>query len=158
MTIELGWVLIRTRDGVLNPSGVRFGSAEIYEIVEKIPGSGIMDTICVGQRRPHDTDESVVLFIKMEPGKHLTNSLRERIRKAIKEGRSARHVPKYMFRVKEIPYTINGNKIEIAVKQIISGKKVRPSGTVANPQCFASYKRFYDIEKADCEKDQMIRL
>lgn len=54
-------------DGVLNPSGVRFGSAEIYEVVEKIPG--IEDALCVGRCRPHDQDEAVMLFVKMTRGK-----------------------------------------------------------------------------------------
>jgi acetoacetyl-CoA synthetase len=106
-----------------------------------------MDTLCVGQRRPQDTDEAVVLFVKMQPGKRLGISLREQIGEAIRDGRSPRHVPKYMFQVEEIPYTINGKKIEMAVKQIISGKSPTPSGTVANPDAFELYKKYFEIER-----------
>ena len=62
-------------DGVLNPSGVRFGSAEIYSIVDVHFGDVIADSICVGQRRPNDEDERVMLFLLMKPGKAFTKSL-----------------------------------------------------------------------------------
>ncbi|KAI9836767.1 MAG: hypothetical protein M1819_000932 [Sarea resinae] len=142
-----GILMLGRSDGVLNPSGVRFGSAEIYAIVEKIPD--IDDSICVGQRRPQDNDEAVVLFVKMKPSSRLTRQLREEIKKAIREARSPRHVPKYIFEITEIPYTVNGKKIELAVKQIVSGQPLKPNGAVANPASFASYQRFFDIEKAD---------
>ncbi|OAL34611.1 acetoacetate-CoA ligase [Fonsecaea nubica] len=139
-----GYVMLGRSDGVLNPSGVRFGSAEIYNVVEKFPD--IEDSICVGQRRTTDKDESVVLFVKMKGNAVLQDELKERLRQAIRSAHSPRHVPKYIVQAPEIPYTINGKKIEIAVKQIISGKRVTPSGTVANPECFKFYERFVRIE------------
>ena len=143
-------------DGVLNPSGVRFGSAEIYEIVEKL--AGIQDTICIGQKRQQDTDESVILFVKMQAGRRLSNPLRNQIKDAIRTARSPRHVPKYIFEIAEIPYTINGKKIEIAIKQIISGKNPTPSGTVANPGSFALYKKYYNVERAAFEEERESKL
>jgi acetoacetyl-CoA synthetase len=71
-------------DGVLNPSGVRFGSAEIYRVIEGLFWQEIADSICVGQRRPTDSDERVMLFLLMKPGATFTADLVNRIRKAIR--------------------------------------------------------------------------
>lgn len=90
-------------DGVLNPSGVRFGSGEIYTVLEKF-SSNIDDSICVGQRRPNiDKDERVLLFLKMRPGSKFTPSLEKQIRSSIRSALSARHVPQYIFEVEDIP-------------------------------------------------------
>jgi len=119
---------------------------EIYSALE--PFSPIMDdSICVGQRRPHDKDERVLLFVKMRTGYKLGADVEKKIRDAIKNALSARHVPSYIFEVQDIPYTVNGKKIEIAVKQIVSGVKIKPSGTVANPESLQLYYKFQDIEK-----------
>ena len=93
-------------DGVLNPSGVRFGSAEIYGIIE----SGfpqVSDSICVGQRRPQDSDESVMLFLMMKPGEKYTQKLVTDVKNAIRKGLSARHVPKYVFETPDIPVSVH---------------------------------------------------
>ncbi|OAL23087.1 hypothetical protein AYO20_11078 [Fonsecaea nubica] len=140
-----GYVVLGRSDGVLNPSGVRFGSAEIYEVLDKIPG--IVESICVGQRRPTDQDEAVILFLVLEPGKTLTSEFEHLIKDSIKRERSPRHVPKYVFPVSTVPYTINGKKIEIAVKKIISGENIVPSGAVANPESFAEFRKFVNAEK-----------
>ena len=92
-------------DGVLNPSGVRFGSGEIYSALERF-GSVIDDSICVGQRRTQDAHERVLLFVKMRDGHKLTPSLEAEIREAIKTALSARHVPAYIFAVDEIPVSV----------------------------------------------------
>jgi acetoacetyl-CoA synthetase len=89
---------------VLNPSGVRFGSGEIYGVLERpVFAARIDDTICVGQRRPQDKDERVLLFIKMRAGHKLDAPFEEAIRAAIKAALSSRHVPAHIFEVKEIP-------------------------------------------------------
>jgi acetoacetyl-CoA synthetase len=90
-------------DGVLNPSGVRFGSAEIYSVLENGSFPEVADSLCVGQRRPSDEDESVMLFLMMNRGHKMTVSLVERVRDAIGKGLSKRHVPKYIFETPEIP-------------------------------------------------------
>ena len=97
--------LISCSDGVLNPSGVRFGSGEIYAVLEQF-ASVLDDSICVGQRRPQDKDERVLLFLKMRAGHVLTKGLEEQIRKAIRLSLSPRHVPAYIFAVKEIPVSV----------------------------------------------------
>ena len=88
-------------DGVLNPSGVRFGSAEIYSIIQGI--SGVAESICVGQRRPQDSDETVYLFVLMESGVRFEPEKILEIKQAIRDRLSARHVPKYIFECPEIP-------------------------------------------------------
>jgi acetoacetyl-CoA synthetase len=90
-------------DGVLNPSGIRFGSAEIYNVIETQFASEVVESLCIGQRRPKDLDESVFLFLLMKPGQQLTQPLIERIRAAISKALSRRHVPKYIFETPEIP-------------------------------------------------------
>ncbi|KAF9067736.1 acetoacetyl-CoA synthetase [Rhodocollybia butyracea] len=142
-----GIVILGRSDGVLNPSGVRFGSGEIYSVMEKFT-SVVDDCICVGQRRPDiDQDERVLLFLKMRPGNKFSTSLEKQIRSSIRSALSPRHVPSHIFEVEDIPYTVNGKKIEIAVKQIVSGSTLKPSGTVANPDALKLYYKYKDIEQ-----------
>ncbi|KAG6809482.1 hypothetical protein H0H93_015767 [Arthromyces matolae] len=131
-------------DGVLNPSGVRFGSGEIYSVLEKF-SNNIEDSLCIGQRRTQDLDERVLLFLKMRPGSKLSSKLETDIKTEIRTALSARHVPKFIFEIEDIPYTVNGKKIEIAVKQIVSGSNLNPSGTVANPDSLKLYYKFRDL-------------
>ena len=95
-------VFLGRADGVLNPSGVRFGSAEIYGVIENA-FPAIADSICVGQRRPEDSDESVMLFLMMKPGEKFTIKLVNEVKAAIRKELSARHVPKYVFETPDIP-------------------------------------------------------
>lgn len=124
-------------DGVLKPAGVRFGSAEIYNILTKFFASTIEDAVCVGRRRPDvDADETVCLFVVMREGKPFvageTDAL---VRKTIREQLSPRHVPGVVAECgpEGVPRTGNGKKIEVAVKQILSGLPVRTNASVANP-------------------------
>lgn len=97
--------LLGRADGVLNPSGVRFGSAEIYGVVERGFADSVAESLCVGQRRPQDHDESVMLFLLMKPGreKDFTPELVARLKATIRQQLSPRHVPRYVFRTPEIP-------------------------------------------------------
>ena len=90
-------------DGVLNPSGVRFGSSDIYNVIEALFSDVVSDSICVGQRRPNDSDESVMLFLLMKAGHKFTPDLVRRIKQAIRKEHSPRHVPKYVFETPDIP-------------------------------------------------------
>jgi acetoacetyl-CoA synthetase len=135
-------------DGTLNPSGIRFGSSEIYALIEGPTfHEKILDTLCVGRKRLTDGDETVFLFVKMKEGVEFTESLRRQIQQTIRTGLSPRHVPKFIVEVKDIPVTINGKKVEIAVKKIISGMDVKASSTVANPECLQDYIQYRSIEK-----------
>lgn len=144
--VTKGIRILGRSDGVLNPSGVRFGSSEIYGALEKF-NDKIDDSICVGQRRAQDVDERVLLFVKMRQGHSLTPGLEKEMRTAIRTALSRRHEPSYIFEVDEIPYTVNFKKIEIAVKQIVSGVNIKPSGTVANPGAFKHYYKYIELEK-----------
>jgi acetoacetyl-CoA synthetase len=133
-------------DGVLNPSGVRFGSAEIYTVLERNFADRVADSICVGQRRPQDNDESVMLFLMMRPGYKFDRKLVAEVKEAIKRELTKRHVPKYVFETFEIPTTVNLKKVELPVKQIVSGQVIKPSGTLLNPQSLDYYYQFAKVE------------
>ncbi|THV05077.1 acetoacetate-CoA ligase [Dendrothele bispora CBS 962.96] len=143
-----GYLVLGRSDGVLNPKGIRFGSGEIYSILESSFGSLIEESICVGQRRPQDSDETVLLFLKMRKSGSLNDELIRQIKGAIRNGLSPRHCPDHIFEVSQIPMTTNGKKIEIAVKQIVSGQNPKPSGAVANPEAFKEYVKYFTMAKA----------
>ncbi|KAK4178734.1 putative acetoacetyl-coenzyme A synthetase [Triangularia setosa] len=142
-------------DGVLNPSGVRFGSAEIYGVVERWFADKIQDSLCVGQRRKQDADESVMLFLLMKPGHKFTIELVNELKRKISEDLSKRHVPKYIFETPEIPTTINLKKVELPVKQIVSGQTIKASGTLANPQSLDFYYQFAKVEDLVGPKEKL---
>ncbi|EGU83212.1 hypothetical protein FOXB_06286 [Fusarium oxysporum f. sp. conglutinans Fo5176] len=138
-----GIFMLGRSDGVLNPSGVRFGSAEIYAVIETIPE--VLDSICVGQKREVDINERVLLFVKIRPGASLTSHLKSHINSAIRDRYSPRHVPAYIFEVDDIPYTANGKKYEINVKHAINGNKFAVTGSVANPAALKVYEKYRDL-------------
>ena len=105
-------------DGVLNPSGVRFGSSEIYKIIETEFSSEIAESICVGQRRPSDKDERVFLFVLMRDGIPCTTELVNRVKGSIRKGLSARHVPSYIFSTPEIPVS---HTVELRAQSTVTG-------------------------------------
>ncbi|KAI9012847.1 hypothetical protein BC832DRAFT_548173 [Gaertneriomyces semiglobifer] len=140
-----GVTMLGRSDGTLNPAGVRFGSAELYNILDEFPQ--FADTLVVGQKQGED--ERVVLFCKMAPGVEFTKDVVELIKVTIRNKLSARHVPAVILPITDIPYTVNGKKVEVAVKRIISGETVVPSGTLANPE---SLELFYNIPELTGEK------
>lgn len=147
-------VFLGRADGVLNPSGVRFGSAEIYSVLEAgFPM--LQDSVCVGQRRPQDQDESVLLFLLMKKGEKFTPRLVNDIKSAIRKELSARHVPKYIFETPDIPTTVNLKKVELPVKQIVSGRIIKPSGTLLNPESLDYYYQFAKIEDLVHKKSKL---
>ncbi|KAH8433700.1 acetoacetyl-CoA synthase [Aspergillus melleus] len=142
-------------DGVLNPSGIRFGSSEIYNVIDTQFSTEVADSICVGQRRPQDSDESVMLFLLMRPGFQCTGELVGRVKEAIRKALSARHVPKFVFETPEIPTTVNLKKVELPVKQIVSGRKIKASGTLLNPQSLDFYYKFVEVERLTEPKSKL---
>ncbi|KAJ6445119.1 GCN5- N-acetyltransferase [Purpureocillium lavendulum] len=137
-------------DGVLNPQGIRFGSSEIYSITEAQPFTDVIDTtLCIGRRREGiDDDESVFLFVIMRHGYSFHAALEQKLKDAIRFGLSARHVPRFVVPVREIPVTVNGKKVETLIKQTISTGEIpkRISSTVANASCLEDFRRFYLLE------------
>lgn len=136
--ITKGILMLGRSDGTLNPSGVRFGSAEIYNVVEQFKNE-ISDSLCVGQRFANRTEERVLLFLKMCSGHSVTDDLISRLRSTIRTQLSARHVPALILPIQDIPYTVNGKKVEIAVKKLLAGEKVKNKGALANPECLDLY-------------------
>ncbi|MGE5443464.1 MAG: acetoacetate--CoA ligase [Ignavibacteriales bacterium] len=137
-----GAIIYGRSDATLKPGGVRIGTAEIYRQVETF--SEIVDSIVVGQR--WENDERIILFTKLAEGAELTESLKNRIRKAIRENASPRHVPAKIIAVRDIPYTINMKKVELAVRNIIHGEPVLNKDALANPESLEFYKNLPDIQ------------
>ncbi len=123
-------------DATLNPGGVRIGTSEIYQIIEQY--DRIEDSVAVGQNLYED--ERILLFIKLKDSDTLTDSFINEIKTLIKNNCSPRHVPAFIIQVKDIPYTINGKKIEIAVKRIINNEEVTNMQSISNPECLKEYK------------------
>jgi acetoacetyl-CoA synthetase len=137
-----GIFMLGRSDGVLKPAGVRFGSSEIYNVLLKHFSEEVEDSLCIGRRREADTDETVVLFVKMATGKIFDDTLRQSIQGVIRKELSARHVPKIVDECPEIPITMNGKKIENAVKQILCGLNIKTSASVANVESLEWYRNW----------------
>jgi len=125
-------------DATLKVSGVRIGTAEIYRIVERFPE--VADSLVASLDVEGET--KVVLFVKMREGQELTEELIERIRKALREEASPRHVPHYVVQAPDIPYTFNLKKVEIAVSNILNGRPVTNREAIVNADVLEFYERF----------------
>ena len=195
-------------DGTLNPNGVRFGSAEIYNIVEpyieiedryikirvflnmrvffflnshsfylvnsrKCIGENsnyivlflilnfscfycfcfkifhivlLYFSLCVGQRTP-DGEERVILFLKMADTFDFNDSIVKSLRTNIRTNLSARHVPTMILPIEDIPYTVNGKKVEVAVKKVLAGQPVKNQGALRNPESLDLYMNIPEVQK-----------
>jgi len=120
---------------VLNPGGVRIGTAEIYRIVESF--EEIAESIVVAQEWGDDT--RIVLFVRLQPGASLDSALERRLRDAIKTRASPRHVPAKILAVADIPRTMNGKIVELAVREAIHGRPVGNLDALANPEALAYF-------------------
>ncbi|WP_415894726.1 acetoacetate--CoA ligase [Neptuniibacter sp. PT34_22] len=127
---EHGGMVIHGRsDAVLNPGGVRIGTAEIYRQVERV--DGVIESLCIGQ--PWDNDTRVILFVVMSEGTQLDDPLRNTIKQTIRQHTTPRHVPAKIIQVPEIPRTISGKIVELAVRKVILGETVTNKDALANP-------------------------
>ncbi|KAF3065877.1 Acetoacetyl-CoA synthetase [Daldinia childiae] len=143
-----GIVMLGRSDGVLKPGGVRFGSAEIYNLLTKFFGAEIEDAVCVGRRRETDRDETVCLFVVMAEGNKFTPDLQEKIRDIIRKELSPRHIPAVIEECRAgVPKTLNGKKIEVAVKQILSGIDIKTNTSVANPESLVWFREWAATHK-----------
>jgi acetoacetyl-CoA synthetase len=141
---ETGGMIIHGRsDATLNPGGVRIGTAEIYRVTETFPE--VADSLAVGQR--WQGDERVVLFVRLAKGFELDENLRERLRRAIRQDVSPRHVPARIVAVADIPCTINMKKVELAVRNIIHGEPVRNRDALANPEALELYRDLPELRE-----------
>jgi acetoacetyl-CoA synthetase len=134
---ENGGIVVYGRsDATLNPGGVRIGTAEIYRIIEGM--EEIADSIVVGKK--FNGDEKIILFVKLKENMKISQKIKDQIKLELKQKATPRHVPAEIFEVKEIPRTISGKKVEIAVSKILNGEKVENKDALANPE---SLKQFY---------------
>lgn len=133
-----GFVIFGRSDATLNPSGVRIGTAEIYQQVEAFPE--IAECLATVLRR--DGDEQIVLFVKMKGGQALTRELRSAIRQRLKERCSPRHVPLYLVEAPDLPRTVSGKLSEIAVRSAIGGSNLGNAGALANPESIEFFRNW----------------
>ena len=123
-------------DAVLKPSGVRIGTAEIYNQVEKLPE--VADSLAIGQE--WQGDQRVILFVKLADGQELTDELARTISRTLRENASPRHVPARIIAVPDIPYTLNLKKVETSVTNLLHGRQVTNRDALVNPECLAFYE------------------
>jgi acetoacetyl-CoA synthetase len=135
-TAHDGFVILGRSDAVLNPGGVRIGTAEIYRQVEKL--GEILESLAVGQ--DWDNDVRVVLFVRLRHGLELDTALERRIRETIRAHTTPRHVPARIVAVPDIPRTISGKIVELAVRNVIHGRPVRNTDALANPEALEHFR------------------
>jgi acetoacetyl-CoA synthetase len=131
-----GFVIHGRSDATLNPGGVRIGTAEIYRQVEKL--DEVLESLCVGQ--DWEDDVRVILFIKMRDGAMLDDDLQDRIRKGIRRNTTPRHVPARIIQVADIPRTLSGKIVELAVRNVIHDRPVTNTDALANPETLNHFR------------------
>jgi acetoacetyl-CoA synthetase len=136
LTAHGGLIIYGRSDAVLNPGGVRIGTAEIYRIVEQFPE--IAESVVVGQDWAGDT--RVVLFVRLQAGHALDAALEQRLREEIRNRASPRHVPARILAVADIPRTMNGKIVELAVRDAIHGRPVGNRDALANPEALDYFR------------------
>ncbi len=141
ITNQGGVKIFGRSDTTLNPGGVRIGTAEIYQAIERF--TEIEDSLVIGQ--PWKNDERIILFVVMGADSHLTDELKQNIKKYIRESCSPKHVPAIIIPIKAIPYTINGKKVELAVKNIIQDIEVKNRDSLVNPEVLNYYKELSEL-------------
>ena len=139
---QAGGLIIHGRsDAVLNPGGVRIGTAEIYRQVERLPE--IVESIAIGQNWQGDV--RVVLFVVLREGISLDEDLRARIRKVVRDSTTPRHVPAKIIAVAEIPRTRSGKIVELAVRSVVHGEAVNNTAALANPDALEYFRDIPDL-------------
>jgi acetoacetyl-CoA synthetase len=123
-------------DAVLNPGGVRIGTAEIYRQVEKV--TDVLDSVAIGQQWQDDV--RVVLFVRLREGLMLDDELQQRIREVIRANTTPRHVPAKIVAVTDIPRTISGKIVELAVRDVVHGRPVKNTDALANPKALEQFR------------------
>ncbi|QJD70556.1 acetoacetate--CoA ligase [Marinobacterium sp. LSUCC0821] len=136
ITAHKGLIIHGRSDAVLNPGGVRIGTAEIYRQVEKV--SEVVDSICIGQ--PYEDDVRVVLFVVLRDGVELDDQLIAKIKTTIRSNTTPRHVPSIIKTVADIPRTKSGKIVELAVRNVVMGAPVKNVESLANPEALDNFK------------------
>jgi acetoacetyl-CoA synthetase len=136
LTERGGLVILGRSDAVLNPGGVRIGTAEIYRQVEQL--EEVLDSVVIGQ--DWEGDVRVVLFVRLREGLALDEALERRIREQIRRNTTPRHVPARIVQVQEVPRTLSGKVVELAVRNVVHGLPVKNTDALANPQALEQFR------------------
>ncbi len=139
-----GFIIHGRSDATLNPGGVRIGTAEIYRQVEKL--DGILESIAVGQ--DFDGDVRVILFVVLKSGWSLDTNFIKEIKSAIRSGATPRHVPAKIIAISDIPRTKSGKITEIAVRDVIMGRRIKNIEALANPEALKLYEELPELKEA----------
>jgi acetoacetyl-CoA synthetase len=137
-----GMIIHGRSDATLNPGGVRIGTAEIYNQVE--PMDEVLEALCIGQ--DWEGDVRVVLFVRLAEDVALTHALAAKIKARIRAGASPRHVPAKIVAVADIPRTRSGKITELAVRDVVHGRKVKNKEAVANPEALRLFENLPELE------------
>ena len=135
LTVHDGVIIYGRSDAVLNPGGIRIGTAEIYRQVEQLPE--IVESLAIGQA--WGADERIVLFVRLRDDGTLDEALRERIRRQIRSNATPRHVPARIVQVTDIPRTRSGKIVELAVRDVVHGREVNNKEALANPEALEQF-------------------
>jgi acetoacetyl-CoA synthetase len=138
-----GFIIFGRSDTTLNPGGVRLGTAEIYNVVEKF--DEIQESIVIGQS--WNNDIRIILFLVLNKGYNLTDKIKDKIKKTIRINASPRHVPSKIISVSEIPKTKNGKLVELAVKQSVEGGAIKNLEALANPDSLKQFKNIKELNE-----------
>jgi len=138
-----GFIIFGRSDTTLNPGGVRLGTAEIYNEVEKF--EEVQESIVIGQSWKNDI--RIILFVVLNEGYDLTDEIKSKIKKAIRTNASPRHVPSKIISVLEIPKTKNGKLVELAVKQSVEGEVIKNLEALANPDSLKQFKNIKELNE-----------
>jgi acetoacetyl-CoA synthetase len=136
LTPRGGLVIYGRSDAVLNPGGVRIGTAEIYRQVEKL--DEIVESLAIGQ--DWRDDQRIVLFVRLRDGLALDAALQAKIRTTIRDHTTPRHVPAKILQVHDIPRTLSGKIVELAVRNVVHGRPVKNTDALANPEALAEFR------------------
>ncbi|MBI3772918.1 MAG: acetoacetate--CoA ligase [Gammaproteobacteria bacterium] len=142
LTKHDGLIVHGRSDTVLNPGGVRIGTAEIYRQVEKLPE--VMESIAIGQEWRDDV--RIILFVKLREDMKLTEELSNRIKATIRSNTTPRHVPAKIIQVTDVPRTISGKIVELAVRNIVHNRPVTNIEALANPKALDLYKNLSELQ------------
>ena len=141
-TPNSGIIIHGRSDATLNPGGVRIGTAEIYRIVESF--DEVAESLVIGQMVEHDV--RIVLFLRMAENENLDDKLQARIKDALKRQASPRHVPAIILSVRDIPRTRSGKITELAVRDVIQGRRVKNTEALANPEALEAFKNLPELK------------
>ena len=142
ITDKGGLIISGRSDATLKPGGVRIGTAEIYRQVETV--TEVQDSVVIGQ--DWEGDVRIILFVKLVPGILFSENLVQKLKNTIRNNASPRHVPAKIIPVADIPYTVNGKKVELAVRNVIHGKPVLNRAALANPEALELYKNIKELQ------------